>query len=351
MMSRLIAFKLTGIPKIAAVLLVFAVSSGCTNGTKQPDGSKVVNVYSARHYNTDDALYDGFTQKTGIEINIIEGKDSELLERIKSEGDLSPADIFLTVDAGRIGQAETDGLFQPVKSKALEAAVPESLRHPQGLWFGLSKRARIFVYNPNTVKPEQLSTYENLASPEWKGRVCVRSSNNIYNQSLVAWMIEKDGAEKTETWAKGLVGNFVQDPEGGDVPQIRLVAEGKCDVAIANHYYLARLLKSKEPKDQAVIANVKPFFPQMTHVNISAAGVLAKAPHAANAIQFLEYLASPEAQSFFAEGNNEYPVSEGTKLDPVLQEFGAFEASPVNVSSYGKNNAQAIEIMDRAGWK
>ncbi len=342
---------------IVATGLMVAIA-GCGNSSG-PDGSSsgngdseaVVNVYSARHYNTDQELYDGFTEKTGIKVNVIEGKDSELLERLKSEGDRSPADIFLTVDAGRIWRAEEEGLFQPTQSETLNAAIPDNLRHPDGLWFGLSKRARIFVYNPDKVEEQELSTYENLASRQWEGRVCVRSSNNIYNQSLVAWMIEKDGADKTTAWAEGLVNNFARDPEGGDVPQIRAVAQGTCDVAIVNHYYLARLIKSDDPKNKAVTDKVGAYFPDSTHFNISGAGVLANAPNTDNAVRFLEYLASPDAQTFFAQSNNEYPTVEGTQLDTVLQDFGEFTASPINVSAYGRNNSEAITIMDQAGWK
>lgn len=340
-----------------AVALSCLAIAGCSNspgeladGATGGDG-EVVNVYSARHYNTDQQLYDGFTEQTGIRVNVIEGKDSELLERLKSEGDRSPADVFLTVDAGRLWRAEEEGLFQPTVSEVLTTAIPENLRHPDGLWFGLSQRARIFVYDPDEVEVQELSTYENLASPQWKGRVCVRSSNNIYNQSLVAALIEKDGAGPTEAWAKGLVDNFARDPEGGDVPQIRAVAEGSCDMAIVNHYYLARLLKSDDPQDQAAATSVEAYFPDETHMNISGAGVLANAPNAANAVQFLEYLANPDAQAFFAQSNNEYPVVPNTEIDPVLQEFGTFNPDSIDVAAYGKNHAEAIAIMDRVGWK
>jgi len=314
-------------------------------------GDNVVNVYSARHYNTDSQLYDGFTEQTGIEVNIIEGKDSELIERIKSEGANSPADVFITVDAGRLWRAEAEGLFQPTQSETLDNNIPASLRHPDGLWFGLSKRARIMVYDPDKVTVQELSTYENLASREWEGRVCIRSSSNIYNQSLVAWLIEKNGLEQTEAWAESLVGNFAREPEGGDVPQIRGVAAGSCEVAVVNHYYLARLMKSDEAKNKAVAQEVAAFFPNETHMNISGAGVLANAPNSQNAVQFLEYLTSPQAQEFFALQNNEYPAAEGIALDPVLEGFGEFTASPINVSAYGKNGAEAVEVMDRAGWK
>ncbi len=352
-----------GVRRSWGIVAVLALLTGCTvtpteqivsgaqGSQDQAQGNAVVNIYSARHYNTDNALYDGFKQKTGIQVNIIEGKDSELLERLKSEGDRSPADVFITVDAGRIWRAEQEGLLQSVQSPTLEAAIPANLRHPDGLWYGFSERARIMVYNPAEVQPQELSTYEDLADPKWKGRLCIRSSSNIYNQSLVAALIEKEGAAATETWAQGLVNNFARQPEGGDVDQIRAVAGGSCDVALVNHYYLARLMKSEDPQDKAVTAKVAAFFPTDTHVNISGAGVLAKSPHKDNAVKFLDYLASPEAQKFFAEGNNEYPVVKGIALDPVLKAFGDYQPASVNVSVYGKNNPEAIALMDRVGWK
>lgn len=328
-------------------------SSGGSDGSEASNnaGDKVVNVYSARHYNTDSQLYAGFTEQTGIKVNIIEGKDSELLERIKSEGANSPADVFITVDAGRLWRAEEEGFFQPTTSETLDNNIPENLRHPEGLWFGLSQRARIMVYDPEKVTEQELSTYENLASREWEGRVCIRSSSNIYNQSLVAWLIEKNGADKTEDWAKGLVSNFAREPEGGDVPQIRGVAQGSCEVAVVNHYYLARLLKSEKAQDRLVGEKVDAFFPNETHMNISGAGVLAGAPNRQNAVQFIEYLTSAKAQEFFALQNNEFPAAKGIALDPVLEDFGEFNASPINVGAYGKNGPEAIEIMDRASWK
>lgn len=314
-------------------------------------GEQVVNVYSARHYNTDSQLYEGFTEQTGIEVNIIEGKDSELIERIKSEGTSSPADVFITVDAGRLWRAEDEGLFQPTSSEILTNNIPEKLRHPDGLWFGLSQRARIFVYDPEKVTEQEMSTYENLASPEWEGRVCTRSSSNIYSQSLLAWLIEKDGPEQTETWAEGLVNNFAREPEGGDIPQIQGVADGSCELAVVNHYYLARLMKSDDATDRAVAERVAAFFPSETHMNISGAGVLANAPNSQNAVKLVEYLTGAEAQEFFALQNNEYPAVEGIGLDPVLEGFGEFTASPINVVAYGENAAEALEIADRVGWK
>lgn len=318
-------------------------------------GESVVNLYSSRHYDTDDALYDNFTEQTGIEVNLIEAEADELIERIKSEGANSPADVLITVDAGRLWRAEEEGLLQSIESETLEAAIPENLRHPDNLWFGLTTRARLIVYNNDTVDPSELSTYEALAEPEWEGRVCIRSSSNIYNMSLVASMIESKGEEAAAEWVDGLVKNLAREPEGGDTDQIRAVAAGQCDVAISNHYYWARLMKSDDAADQEVASQTSVFFPNQddrgTHVNISGAGVVTTSPNRENAIAFIEYLTSPEAQEVFAAGNNEYPVVEGINVDPIVAELGDFKVDDVNVSSYGRNSPKMIEIADRAGWK
>jgi iron(III) transport system substrate-binding protein len=348
--------------------LSFALAVGCNNQATVPGGEtsptsatpaaseeQVVNVYSARHYDTDEILYDRFTEETGIQVNIIEGEADELIERIKSEGVNSPADLLVTVDAGRLWRAEEEGLFQPIESDVLTSAIPENLRHPDNLWFGLTTRARVIAYNKETVDPSELSTYEDLADPKWRGRVCVRSSTNIYNQSLLGSMIETIGPEATEEWAKGLVANFAREPEGGDTDQIKAVAAGQCDVAIVNHYYWARLAKSDVPEEKEVADAVGIFFPNQndrgTHINISGAGVLVNAPHRDNAIAFLEYLVSPEAQEIFASSNNEYPVLEGVAVDPIVAELGNFKVDAVNVSSYGRNNPEVLQIVDRVGWK
>ncbi|MGC9524042.1 MAG: Fe(3+) ABC transporter substrate-binding protein [Limnospira sp.] len=315
----------------------------------------VLNLYSSRHYDTDNQLYEGFTQKTGIKINLIEGDAAQLVERIKSEGANSPADVLITVDAGNLWRAQTEGLFQPVSSATLNNAIPANLRDPGGHWFGLSKRARVIMYNRGKVNPAQLSTYEALGTPAWKGKVLIRSSNNIYNQSLIAGMIETKGADTAQKWVQGLVANFARPPEGNDTAQIKAVAAGVGDVAIANSYYLARLASSNDPADQAVARNVGMFFPNQrdrgTHINISGAGVVRNAPNQAGAIAFLEYLVTPEAQKIFSLGNNEYPVVSGVPVSPALAQYGTFKSDPVNVAAYGRLNSQAIQIMDRAGWK
>jgi len=316
-----------------------------------------VNVYSARHYDTDQALYSQFTEETGIEVNLIEGGSDELIERVKSEGLNSPADILITVDAGRLWRAEEADILQSFGSKTLEERVPSSFRHPEGLWIGLSKRVRGLVVNPDAVENYEELTYEDLADPVFEGRVCIRSSNNIYNQSLVASMVETIGAEATEEWANGLVSNMAREPQGGDRDQIRAVAAGVCDVAVANHYYLAVMITGDDEADKEAASKVQFVFPNQgedergAHVNISGAGILKNAPNKENAIQFLEYLTTPEAQKYFISGNNEYPINDNAEIAPVLEQFGEYKSDAVNVSALGSNNPEAIRIMDRAGWK
>jgi iron(III) transport system substrate-binding protein len=317
--------------------------------------NQVVNLYSARHYDTDNAVYESFTKKTGIKVNLVEADADKLIERIKSEGANSPADVLLTVDAGRLWRAQEAGLFQPVKSALLESAIAANLREPSGLWFGFTRRARVIMYNKNRVKPTELSTYENLADPKWKGRIVVRSSSHIYNQSLTGSILAKHGNAKTEAWVKGLVANFARSPEGNDTAQIKSIATGKGDLALANTYYLARLAKSKKPEDQEIAKRVGLFFPNQgdrgTHINISGGGVAKNAPNRDAAIKFLEHLASSEVQAIFAGSNNEYPVIKGVPLDAVLASYGTFKADDLNAAIYGKNNAEALKIMDRGGWK
>ncbi|MGQ4645785.1 extracellular solute-binding protein [Lyngbya aestuarii] len=344
------------------------VATGCTDqtSTQQPGSGEAagnksntgeVNLYSSRHYDTDDELYNKFTEETGIKVNLIEAQADKLTERIKSEGANSPADVLITVDIGNLWRAQQEGILQPLESPTLESAVPENLRSSEGYWYGLSKRARIIVYNKDKVKPEELSTYEALAGPEWKGRVCVRSSNNIYNQSLVAEKINTKGVAETETWAKGLVNNFARQPEGNDVGQIKAVAEGQCDVALVNSYYIARIRSSDQPENQAVASKIGVFFPNQkegeggTHINISGGGVAANAPHKENAVKFLEYLITPEAQEIFANGNNEFPIVTGVEPNPTVASFGKFKESQLNIAASGEKNAEAVKLMDRAGWK
>jgi iron(III) transport system substrate-binding protein len=314
-----------------------------------------VNVYSSRHYDTDKSLYQTFTQQTGIKVNIIEGRDDELIERIRTEAGNSPADILITVDAGRLWRAQNADILQPIKSQTLEDTVPSYLREPSGLWFGLTKRARVIIYNKAAVKPSELSTYEDLADPKWKGRLLIRSSTNVYNQSLAGSILAAHGEKKTEEWARGIVANLARRPQGGDSDQILAVAAGEGDIAISNTYYFGRIAGSSKPEDKAVAEKVGVFFPNQndrgTHVNISGAGVLKNAPNKDNAVKFLEYLVSPAAQKIFAEGNYEYPVSKVAEVAPVIASWGSFKEDTLNAAVFGKNNEEALKIMDRAGWK
>lgn len=317
--------------------------------------SEVVNIYSARHYDTDQQLYDNFTEETGIEVNLIEGSSDELIERINNEGINSPADVVITVDAGRLWRAKEAGVLQPFESEYLSENISDEMRDPEGYWVGLSNRVRGIVYNTEAVDTTELEGYWELADEKWEGRICIRSSNNIYNQSLVASLIEMYGEEETEEWATNFVENFARSPQGGDTDQIRAVAAGLCDVALVNHYYLARLMQSDTEEDQEVASQVSMYFPTIdyggTHVNISGAGVAANSPNEDNAIRFIEYLASEQAQEYYAIANNEFPVIQDMELPEVLDQFGDFETDGVNVAVYGENNPTAIRVMDRAGWR
>ena len=317
---------------------------------------KVLNLYSSRHYQTDEALYAEFTRQTGIRINRIEAPEDALIERLRNEGSASPADVLVTVDAGRLWRAEQLGLFQPVKSTALQSRVPEHLRHPDGLWFGFSTRARVIVYNKDAVKPGQIRNYEDLADPKWKGKVCMRSSSNVYNLSLAAALISHAGEQKTEEWARGVVANFARAPKGGDTDQIKAVAAGECALTLANTYYYARLVKSSKPDEREAIAKTGVVWPNQdgrgTHVNISGAGVLKNAPHREEAVKFLEYLAGNDAQRYFADGNNEYPAVKSAAIDnPALAGLGSFKPDTLNVSALGRNQPEAQKVYDRAGWR
>jgi iron(III) transport system substrate-binding protein len=317
---------------------------------------KALNLYSSRHYQTDEALYAGFTKATGIKVNRIEAGEDALIERIRNEGARSPADVLVTVDAGRLWRAEQLGLFQPVKSAALESRIPASFREPDGKWFGFSLRARVVAYSKAKVQPGELKDYADLADAKWKGRVCMRSSSNIYNLSLMAAQIERLGEAQAEAWAKAVRGNLAREPKGGDTDQLKSVAAGECDVTISNQYYYARLARSQKPEDRAVAEKVGVLFPNQassgTHVNISGAGVMKNAPNRDAAVKFLEYLASDDAQRYFADGNNEWPVVPSVQVvNPVLSAFGAFKYDPLNVAVLGRNQPAAQKLYDRVGWK
>jgi iron(III) transport system substrate-binding protein len=285
----------------------------------------------------------------------VEANHDELIQRLEAEGANSPADIFITVDAGRLALVAEKDLFAPVKSAVLEADVPAHLRHPDGLWYGLAMRARVLVYAKDRVNPADLSTYEALADPKYAGKVVVRSSTNVYNLSLMGSIIAADGAEKAEAWAKGIVANMARPPEGGDTDQLKAVAAGVGDIAISNTYYLARLLASEKPEEKAIGEKLAVFFPNQgdrgTHVNISGAGVLKNAPNKDNAVKLLEFLVSPEAQRYFADISFEYPVNPAVKPHPVLANFGEFKQDSLNAATFAANSLEASKLMDLAGWK
>ncbi|MCK2183868.1 Fe(3+) ABC transporter substrate-binding protein [Halomonas getboli] len=314
-----------------------------------------VNIYSARHYDSDQALYDAFTEETGIEVNVLEGGSDQLIQRIEREGQASPADVMMTVDAGRLWRAEQEDIFASVDSELLDERLPANMHHPEGKWFGFSQRVRAIFYNPEKVGADELKTYEDLADPRFKGEICIRSSNNIYNQSLLASMIAHHGEEGAEQWAQGVVDNMARDPEGGDIDQILGVASGECDVAVANHYYYVRMLKSDDDATREAAEQVQILFPNQggrgAHINIGGAGMVKGAPHPDNAVRFLEFLASDEAQSIFASGNHEFPVVDGVPIDDVLASWGDFKTDDLNVSVLGENNPQAVRIFDRVGWR
>lgn len=317
---------------------------------------KVLNLYSSRHYQTDEALYTGFTKLTGIKVNRIEAGEDALIERVRNEGARSPADVLITVDAGRLWRAEQLGLFQPVKSALLDARIPASFREPNGLWYGFSLRARVIAYNKAKIRPGEIRNYEDLADAKWKGRVCMRSSSSIYNLSLMAALIDHLGEPQAEAWAKAVRANLAQEPKGGDTDQLKSVAAGECDVTISNQYYYARLMRSLKADERAVAEKLGVVFPNQsswgTHVNVSGAGVMTNAPHRDAALRFLEYLASDEAQRYFADGNNEWPVVAGVQVaNPVLSTFGAFKYDPINVAVLGRNQPGAQKLYDRVAWK
>ncbi|HAZ79026.1 MAG TPA: Fe(3+) ABC transporter substrate-binding protein [Porticoccaceae bacterium] len=314
-----------------------------------------VNIYSARQESLIKPLLDKFTKDTGTTVNLVTGKGDALLTRLKSEGVNSPADVLLTVDAGRLYRAQQAGVLKPVDSDVLTLNIPSHLRSLDNQWFGLSVRARVIVFAKDRVNPVQLSTYEALSKPQWKGKICVRSSNNIYNQSLVAGMIASKGLAETEGWLKGFVENFARPPAGGDRDQIKAVAAGQCDIAVVNSYYLGRMLSSSDKSQKTAANKVSLFWPNQadrgTHINISGAAITKSTKNSKAAERLIAFLAADESQRWYAERNNEFPIRDNIQVSPVLASWGSFVADTVNMTELGQNNAEAIKAMDRAGWK
>ena len=343
--------------KIFAISLTIALATTSAFGMGSPDTltSSELNIYSARKEALIKPLLDRFSEATGTQINLVTGKGDALLTRLQSEGINSPADLLLTVDAGRLYRAQQAGILQPMMSKRLNAAIPQHLQSIDDQWFGLSVRARVIVYAKDRVGVEQLSTYEALAEPRWRGKICVRSSSNIYNQSLVASMLATEGMQYTEAWLEGLVANFARTPAGGDRDQIKAVAAGLCDVAIVNSYYLGGMLRSSDPAQLEAASSVGLFWPNQdgrgTHINISGAGVTRSSQNPELAAQLIAFLASDESQRWYAGMNNEFPVRADIEVSDTLRTWGGFEADQLNVTELGRNNANAIMAMDRAGWK
>jgi iron(III) transport system substrate-binding protein len=314
-----------------------------------------VNIYSARQEVLIKPLLDQFTARTGIKVNLVAGSADALIQRLQSEGINSPADVLLTVDAGNLNRAKEMGLFQPVRSERLEKAVPAAYRDPAGHWFGLSMRARPIMYAKDRVNPTDLTTYQDLADPRWKGKVCVRSSSNVYNQSMVAAMIAEQGAPAAEAWARGLVANFARPPQGGDRDQIKALAAGQCAVALVNTYYLGGMLNASQADERDAAAKVAILWPNQkehgVHVNVSGAGVTRHAKNRDNALHLLEFLVGEEAQRWYAEANYEYPVRPGTPVSETLASWGTFKADELNLAVLGEHNPEAVRLMDRAGWR
>jgi len=325
--------------------------------------SNELNIYSARHYPTDEALYGDFTKATGIKINRVDADDAGILARLKAEGTASAADVILLVDASRLWRGESDGLFQGIRSTLLEQAIPAQLRstpdaNGNTAWFGFSTRARVIVYDKARVSKDDVDTYEKLADPKNKGKLCIRSGSHPYNLSLFGAITEHLGEQQAEQWLRGVVANFARSPKGGDTDQIKGVASGECAIAVTNSYYLARLMRSDKPEDKAVADSVGVVFPNQsswgTHVNIAGGAVARNAKHPANAVKFLEYLASPSAQNHFANGNNEWPAAKGIEINnPALKAMtgGAFKSETVPVSKIGMNQVKVQQMLDRVGFK
>jgi iron(III) transport system substrate-binding protein len=334
---------------------ILACALACAAGPTLAQDN-ILNLYSSRHYQTDDALYANFTKATGIKLNRIEAGEDPLIERLRNEGAASPADVLVTVDAGRLWRAEQMGLFQPVESKVLASRLPDNMRNPNNQWFGFSARARVLVYNKSMLKAGEVLNYEDLADPKLKGKVCSRSGGHIYNLSLMSALIEHWGEARAEAWAKGVVANLARPPRGGDTDQIKAVAAGECAVALSNTYYYVRLMRSDNADDRKAVEATALVFPNQksfgTHMNVSGAGVVKTSRNRDAAVRYLEYLASDAAQNYFADGNNEWPVAKGVAMNnKALAALGPFKQDSLNIGVLGRNQPAAQRIFDRVGFR
>lgn len=320
-----------------------------------PQNAGFVNVYSARHYDSDKALYEQFEQETGIQVNLLEGESEQLIQRLVNEAEFSPADLLITVDAGRLWRAVENDVFQPLDDELLQSRVPAEFRDGDGLWYGFTKRARVIVYNKSEGLPEGLETYEDLADPAFQGQICMRSSSNIYNISLLASMVERDGEEAAQEWAEGVVANFARPPQGNDTSILRSIAAGECSIGLANTYYIARFAASDNPELRDVYDNIGIIFPNQgtsgTHVNVSGGGLTQYASNRENAIALLHFLTRSDIQEEFSAGNNEYPINLEAEAAPQVTALGTFEEDDLHVTALGTNQATAVRVFDRAGWR
>lgn len=347
--------------QIIFLFLAIIILSSCKNSEErdpqisEESGKQEINVYTHRHYEADQGLFKTFEDQTGIKVNVINASADELIQKMSMEGAQSPADVLITVDAGRLTRAKEQGLLQPIQSDILENTIPAHLKDEDGHWFGITKRARIIAYSLDRVKPGELSTYEDLASEKWRNKLLIRSSGNIYNQSLLASIIVNRGEKEARKWSEAIVRNMARSPKGSDRDQVKAVVAGEGDLAIVNSYYIGQMLNSSDPEEVATAKKIGVFFPNQndrgTHMNVSGAGVARYAPNKENAIKFIEFLVSEEAQRIFSHSNYEYPVLSSVEPVGLLQEWGEFKEDGIELSSLGENNKKAVLIFDEAGWK
>jgi len=350
-------------PVLATALLTIGLA-GCNTAESSSESkkakpakeeSKVVNVYTARHYEADDQVYKNFTEETGIEVNVVKAEAEELIERLKREGESTNADLFITVDGGVLANAKNNDVLQPIESDAINENVPENLRDKENYWVGMSTRARVIVYAKDRVNPEDLSTYEDLTSDKWKGKVLARSSTSLYNQSLLASFIELNGEEKAEEWAEGIVNNFARQPDGGDRDQAKAIAAGTGDVGIMNTYYVGLMANSEDPEEKKVAENIGVFYPNQetngTHVNVSGIGLTKHSKNKENALKLVEYMTDVEAQEYLSANNYEFPVNPEAQMPELLKSWGEFKMQELDFDTLGEHNAKAIEIFNKTGWK